>query len=254
MCFARGGNRLMKYYSIALALVCLLAAQASAQEAKLTTRSVERTIVLDINMVEVNLNRTGDLEKLAKDKARLDSLIAEGKARPVASLQMRTRSGEAATARIGQRVPIQTGTLPFYSAPADRQRRIGGQQTGVDPNDVVVAGSGGAFTGAGIPQIQYENTGLNIDASPSIVANDQIEVKLKIEMTGLDKTTGNFTPTFIQRTVSDIVRVGQGETVLLMGLIQHEALWPAQAQSSRPQPADQSRGSFIVLLTARLLD
>ncbi|HEX8091275.1 MAG TPA: hypothetical protein VF762_20635, partial [Blastocatellia bacterium] len=200
----------MKLYSIVAVLVCLLAASASAQEARPVTRTVERTIVLDISMVEVNLNRTEDLERIAKDKARLDSLIAEGKARPIASLQMRTRSGEMATARIGQRVPIQTGSLPTYGAPADRQRRTGGQQSGTDSNDVVVANTG-AFPG-GISQLQYENTGLNIDASPSIVAGDQIDVRLKIEMTGLDKSTGNFTPTFIQRTVSDIVRVRQGET------------------------------------------
>ncbi|HVG21420.1 MAG TPA: hypothetical protein VNI02_20430 [Blastocatellia bacterium] len=243
----------MKLYSIAVVSVCLLAASASAQEAKPVTRPVERTIVLDIGMVEVNLNRTEDLERIAKDKARLDSLIAEGKARPVASLQLRTRSGELATARIGQRVPIQTGALPAYVGPTERQRRTGGQQPGADSNDVVVANTG-AFPGVGIPQIQYENTGLNIDASPSIVANDQVEVRLKIEMTGLDKSTGNFTPTFIQRTVSDIVRVRQGETTLLMGLVQHEALWPSTAQPSRPQPADQSRGSFVVLLTARVLD
>jgi Flp pilus assembly secretin CpaC len=243
----------MKLYSIAIALVCLLAAPASAQEAKPVTRPVERTIVLDISMVEVNLNRTEDLEKIAKDKTRLDALIAEGKARPVASLQMRTRSGEQATARIGQRVPIQTGSLPIYNAPADRQRRSSNQQPGADPNEVMVTNTG-AFSGAGMPQIQYENTGLNIDAAPSIVANDLVEVRLKIEMTGLDKSTGNFTPTFIQRTVSDIVRVRQGESTLLMGLVQHEALWPSQTQSSRTQPADQPRGSFVVLLTARVLD
>jgi type II secretory pathway component GspD/PulD (secretin) len=193
------------------------------------------------------------LESLAKDKARLDSLIAEGKARPVASLQMRTRSGEAASARVGQRVPIQTGTLPIYNAPADRQRRIVGQQTGADSGDVMVANTGGSFA-AGIPQIQYENTGLNVDASPSIVAGDQIEIRLKIEMTGLDKSTGNFTPTFFQRTMNDIVRVRDSQTTLLLGLVQHEALWPAPAQPARTQASDQSRGSFIVLLTARVLD
>ena len=243
---------MIRVYSIATVLVCLLAASTSAQEPRPVTRPAERTIIIDISMVEVNLNRTEDLERLAKDKARLDSLIAEGKARPVASLQMRTRSGEMATARIGQRVPIQTGTLPTYNAPADRQRRIQNQQSGADPGDAMVT-STGVFSG-GMPQIQYENTGLQVDASPNIVANDQIEIRLKLEMTGVDKSTGNFTPTFIQRNVSDVVRVRQGETALLMGLVQHEALWPSQAQSPRAQLTDQSRGSFVVLLTARVLD
>jgi Flp pilus assembly secretin CpaC len=243
----------MKRYLFAIGLACLLAASASAQEAKPATRPAEHTIVLDISMVEVSLNRTEDLERIARDKARLDYLIAEGKARPIASLQMRARSGEQAVARIGQRVPIQTGTFPAFNVPGERQRRIVGQTSGNDSGDVVVANTG-AFPAVGVPQIQYENTGLSVDALPTIVANDQIDVRLKIEMTGLDKSTGNLTPTFIQRNVSDIVRLKQGETALLMGLIQHEALWPSATQSARPQGTDQSRGSFVVLITARLLD
>jgi type II secretory pathway component HofQ len=241
----------MKLYSIAIGLVCLLAGSASAQEPGPVMQTTERTIVLDISLVEVNLNRTEDLERIARDKARLDSLIAEGKARPVASLQIRTRSREQASARIGRRVPIQTSALPAFTAPGEGQRRIGNQTSGGDSNDVVVANSG-VYPLAGISQIQYENTGLNLDALPSIVANDQVEVRLKIEMTGLDRSTGNLTPTFIQRTVSDIVKVKQGETALVMGIVQHDALWPTQ--SSRAQTEDQSRGSFVVLLTARVLD
>jgi len=242
---------MMKLYSIAMVLVCLLAVSATAQEPKAAPQPADQTIVLDISMVEVNLNRLEDLEKIAKDKTRLDSLIAEGKARPVASLQMRARSREQATARIGQRVPIQIATLPSFTVPTDRQKRIGGQPSVTDSGDLIVANAG-AYPAAGIPQIQYENTGLNVDALPVIVANGEIEVRLKIEMTGLDRSTGNFTPTFIQRNVSDIVRVKRGETALLMGLVQHEALWPSP--SSRGQAPDQSRGSFIVLLTARVVD
>src|SRR5215211_2162124 len=153
---------MMKLCSIAMALMCLLAASATAQEPKPATQPAEQTIVLDISMIEVNLNRMEELEKIAKDKTRLDTLIAEGKARPVASLQMRTRSREQATARIGQRVPIQTSTLPVFNAPTDRQRRIGSQNTGSDSNDMLVSNAG-VYPAAGIPQIQYENTGLNID-------------------------------------------------------------------------------------------
>ena len=73
-------------------------------------------------------------------------------------------------------------------------------------------------------------------------------------MTGLQKSTGALTPTFIQRTVNDVVRVREGETALLLGMVQNEALWPSFAHRSDAQPSDQSHGSFIVLLSARLID
>jgi type II/III secretion system protein len=232
-----------------MVIVCFLAAPALAQDSKAVPKPSERTIILDISMIEVNLTRTEDMEKAARDKGQLNSLIVAGKARPIASLQLRARSGESSSARIGQRTPIQTGSLPALVAPPDRQRRIGNQQSGTDTNAL----ASDAFSVVGVPQIQYENTGLSVDALPRLVG-DQIELKLHFEMTGLETSTGKLTPTFIQRSFNDVVRLKEGETALLLGIVQHEALWPSLALPSAGQPAGQSRGSFVVLLSARSIE
>ena len=223
-----------KAISIVAALVCLMAASAEAQEPKSTS---EQTIVLDISVVEVGLNRAEDFDAIGKDKSKLNSLISEGKARPVASLQLRARSNEQASARVGQRIPIQVGTLPAMNVA--RKTDPSGQPIEVQ--------------GSGYPQINYENTGLNVDVSPRILTNGQIDIKVKIELSAVDASTGRMTPSFVQRTLMDAVRVKPGETALLLGVMQHELLWPATAQTPA-KPGDALRGSFIVLMTARIID
>jgi hypothetical protein len=236
-------NRMIRIYAALTLLVCLLAQTAAAQEPK-----PDRTVILDISIIELTAVRSEDIEAIAKDKQRLNSLINEGKARQVASLQMRSRSGENASAQIGQRVPIQTATLPAVGVAADRQRNRA-DQPGANPNDPTTA----AIAGVGIPQIQYENIGLNVQAKPRIVANDQVEVQLRIEQTGIERSTGTLTPTFIQRTLQDFSRVRSGETTLLFGVVQHPSSLPGTPQPAA-RTADLPGGSFVVLLTARIVD
>jgi type II secretory pathway component HofQ len=223
-----------KAFSFAVALVCLLAASAEAQDPRSTS---EQTIVLDISVVEVGLNRAEEFEAIGKDRGKLNSLISEGKARPVASLQLRTKSNEQATARVGQRVPITIGMVPAFNV----ARRP-------DQGSQPIETQGSAY-----PQIQYENTGLNVDVLPRVLSNGQIDTRIKIELSAVDASTGRMTPSFVQRTLTDVVRLRPGETALLLGVMQHELLWPSSGQPTA-KPGDTSRGSFIVVMTARLVE
>jgi hypothetical protein len=221
---------MIKVYAALMALVCLFAQPAAAQEPRL-----DRTVILDISIIEITAARAEDMETIVRDKQRLNSLINEGKAKIVASLQMRSRSGEGSSAQIGHRVPIQTASLPALG----RSR--------ADSNEP----SAGA--GVAVPQIQYEHIGLNVTATPRVITGDMVEVRLKIDQTAIERSTGTFTPTFIQRSLADYVRVRAGETALLLGVVQHpSSLLGAPPQSARP--ADLTLGSFAVLMTARILD
>jgi type II secretory pathway component GspD/PulD (secretin) len=174
------------------------------------------------------------MENIARDKQRLNSLINEGKAKAVASLQMRARGGESASAQIGHRVPVQTGSLPVFG----RNR--------ADSND-----PGGA--GVTIPQMQYENVGLSVAVTPRLVAGEQVEVRINIAQTAVERSTGTLTPTFIQRNLNDYVKVRAGEPVLLLGVVQNQSSLVGTAPQSGRQ-ADSTIGSFAVLLTARIMD
>lgn len=142
----------------------------------------------------------------------------KGKAKLLASTQIHVLDNEANTVRIGQRVPIQTASLPSYGTPSNQSLKQAAQQSGVSQGDVNF-GLGNAF-GVGIPQIQYENVGLNLDITPNVFEDD-VQMKMKIETTSVDSSTGKFTPTFNQRTMSSVARVKDGQTTMVAGVSQN---------------------------------
>jgi general secretion pathway protein D len=141
-----------------------------------------------------------------------------GKAKLLASTQVHVLDNEQNTVRIGQRVPIQTASLPSYNTPAASQPTTTTGGVGGTNNQANNSFLGGAF-GVGIPQIQYENVGLNIDITPNVYEDD-VQMKMKIESTSIDGSTSSFTPTFSQRQMSSVARVRDGQTTLVAGVSQ----------------------------------
>jgi general secretion pathway protein D len=142
----------------------------------------------------------------------------KGKSKLLASTQIHVLDNEANAVRIGQRVPIQTASLPSFTNVSDTTRNRGTNQSGLASNDLSL-GLGGAF-GVGIPQIQYENVGLNIDITPNVYEDD-VQMKMKVESTSVDSSTGKLTPTFNQRTMTSVARVKDGQTTLVAGVSQN---------------------------------
>ena len=133
----------------------------------------------------------------------------KGKGKLLASTQVHVLDNEQNAVRIGQRVPIQTASIPSYYSPTVPGSTQPGQTPGV--NNVFATG---------IPQIQYENVGLNIDLTPNVY-EDEVQMKMKIEATSVDGSTGTLTPTFNQRTMQSIARVKDGQTTLVAGVSQN---------------------------------
>jgi len=151
----------------------------------------------------------------------------KGKAKLLAATQVHVLDGEQHSVKIGQRVPIQTASYPF----------IGGTSplgtTGTTPSTTTPAGTGsvgstvantassllGFGGGFGIPQIQYENVGLNIDMTPQVY-EEEVQVKMKIESSSIDGSTSTLTPTFNQRSMSSVARIRDGQTTMIAGISQ----------------------------------
>jgi general secretion pathway protein D len=121
----------------------------------------------------------------------------------IASTQVHAFTGEESTARIGQRVPVQTAqAFPF------------GIQTGTP-----VPGTGNPFPSGGFPVINYEPTGLTLKFTPQVFPNLDVQVKMNIEQKDV-LGASTLTPTFTERTMTGTARVQNNRTMMLASISQ----------------------------------
>src|ERR1041385_9146050 len=121
----------------------------------------------------------------------------------IASTQVHAFNGEESTARIGQRVPVQTAqAYPF------------GVQTGTPTNN-----QGNLFPSGGFPVINYAPTGLTLDFTPQVFPNLDVQVKMNIESKDV-LGANSLTPTFTERTITGTARVQNNRTMMLASVSQ----------------------------------
>ncbi|HSE31331.1 MAG TPA: secretin N-terminal domain-containing protein [Pyrinomonadaceae bacterium] len=126
----------------------------------------------------------------------LTAFYSKGDTKLIASTQVHAFNGEESTARIGQRVPVQTAqAYPF------------GIQTG-QPT------TGQPFPSGGFPVINYEPTGLTLKFTPQVFPNLDVQVKMNIESKDV-LGASTLTPTFTERTITGTARVQNNRTMML---------------------------------------
>ncbi|HKR02733.1 MAG TPA: secretin N-terminal domain-containing protein [Pyrinomonadaceae bacterium] len=137
--------------------------------------------------------------------AQLTAFQRKDRTKLVASTQVHAFSGEESSARIGQRVPVQTAqTFPFAST-----------QQPTTPGGV----TGGVNFGGGFPVIQYEPTGLTLKFTPQVFPNLDVQVKMSIESKDI-LNAGSLTPTFTERTITGTARIQNNRTMMLASVAQ----------------------------------
>jgi general secretion pathway protein D len=116
--------------------------------------------------------------------------------RILANPQLRTSEGIPAQARFGERVPVPVTTFSPIAA--------GGVQT--QP----------------ITSFNYEPIGVNIDITPRMHHDDSVTLALKIELSSISGKGFGDLPTFGSRQINTVIRLKDGETNMLAGLIRDE--------------------------------
>jgi general secretion pathway protein D len=123
-------------------------------------------------------------------------LKTDNNTRTLANPQLRTSEGIAAQARFGERVPVPVTTFsPIATGGVNQQP---------------------------ITSFQYENIGVNIDITPRTHHDDEVSLALKIEVSSIAGTGFGGLPTFGNRAISTVIRLHDGETNLLAGLIRDD--------------------------------
>ena len=152
----------------------------------------------------INLNTFGNLNAtdftVTISQATATALFSDSTTKLIQKPQIRAIEGQKATLKIGQRVPVATGSF---------QPGIGG--VGINP--LVNT------------QFQYLDVGVNIDVTPRVHSNGDVTLKITMEVSEVDGTSniGGITQPIIgQRKIEHEVRLREGEVNLLGGMMEDQ--------------------------------
>jgi general secretion pathway protein D len=120
----------------------------------------------------------------------------DGASRTLANPHLRTSDGVPSSARFGEDVPVPSVTFaPIASGGVNQQP---------------------------ITSFTYRTVGVNIEITPRLHHDDDISLRLKLEVSSLSGVGFNNLPTFGTRYVETTIRLRDGETNMLAGLIRDE--------------------------------
>jgi general secretion pathway protein D len=152
--------------------------------------------------------------------ATVTALLSNNNTKILQNPEIRAVDGQKASLKIGDRVPVATGSF----------------QAGV--------GAGLGTAGAGVvsplvnTQFQYQDVGVNIDITPRILPDRDVAMHIKIEVSSVTSNVnigGINQPVISQRVIEHDVRLKDGEVNVLGGLIQRTdstnvSGWPGLAK------------------------
>ncbi|PYU49558.1 MAG: type II and III secretion system protein [Acidobacteria bacterium] len=161
--------------------------------------------------------------------------------------EVRSVDGQTAKLKIGDRIPIATGSF----------------SSGIG----IAGGTAGGINPLVNTQFTYQDVGVNIDLTPRVHPNREVSLKLKVEVsshTG-DQSIGGITqPIISQRVIEDDIRLKEGEVSILGGLIQRTDSktlegWPGLAKLPllgylfSHNKTDHQEDEVLIVLTPRIV-
>ncbi len=182
--------------TIALALI----ASGLVQNAQVTNTVATFGGGITQTGVTVNLNPAFNLQLTASDTQALNDM------------QVRVMDGKPAVFRIGERYPITTATYSTAS-PAQTSALSGVTINGVSAASLLNAAVGSPVT---IPQIQYEDLGLTLKATPIVQKSGAIKMKIELKIEALAGGDINNIPILNSEQFGSDVTVNDGDTAFLV--------------------------------------
>jgi len=150
----------------------------------------------------INLNSLANLNatdfQVTISQATVSAIFSDTNTKLIQNPQIRSVDGQKATLKIGDRIPIATGSF---------QPGIGG--VGINP--LVNT------------QFQYQDVGVNIEVTPRVHSNGDVTLKIAMDIssvTGQSNIGGITQPIIGQRKVDHEVRLREGEANLLGGMLE----------------------------------
>jgi general secretion pathway protein D len=145
------------------------------------------------NTLDVNPYKTSNLIVTSLPGVIYRLLRSDGATRLLASPQLRATEGQTAQARFGDQVPVPVTTFTPIAQ--------------------------GGISQQPITSFEYKNVGVNIDITPRVHDDGDVTLGLKLDVSAVGPPGFQGLPTFNSRQVTSVIRLRDGETNLLAGLI-----------------------------------
>jgi general secretion pathway protein D len=169
-----------------------------------STNGSTSTTTTTTSPLQITLNALKNLStadySLTLPGATANAILTDNKTRIIQDPEVRVSDGQKATLKIGDRVPVATGSF---------QAGVGVGTSTVNP--LVNT------------QFQYIDVGVNIDVQPRVHPDGDVSMKLSVEVsqiTGTSNIGGIEQPVISQRKIEHDIRLKDGEVSVLGGLME----------------------------------
>jgi general secretion pathway protein D len=188
---------------------CAVQPGNSSTSTNCTTSSTSTTSTTT-STPQITLNNLKNLStadySLTLPGAQATAILTDNNTQIIQDPEVRISDGQKASLKIGQRVPVATGSF----------------QAGVG---VGVGGGAGVVNPLVNTQFQYIDVGVNIDVTPRVHPDGEVSLKLTIDVSqiaGQSNIGGIQQPIISQRKIEHDVRLKDGEVNVLGGLIERD--------------------------------
>ncbi|MBT9329436.1 cohesin domain-containing protein [Paracidobacterium acidisoli] len=133
-------------------------------------------------------------------QAQVEALMSDTNTKILQDPQVRASDGQESTLKIGEKLPVATGSYQTGAATAIVSSLVN-------------------------TQFQYLDIGVNVTMKPTVHYDGDVTLKVKVELSsqnGNNNLGGVEEPVITQRTVDQTVRLKEGEASILGGIFQHQ--------------------------------
>ena len=143
--------------------------------------------------------------------------LTQSEARTLDDLQLRASDQQKVIFKSGTRYPIQTSLFSDIAS-STASSLAGTTVNGVNLSSLLsqYLGTNSLASSAVIPQVQYEDLGLTVTATPHIQRTGDVDMKLEVKLSALSGTALNGIPVLASRQFLSDLTVHDGETVLMI--------------------------------------
>ncbi len=139
--------------------------------------------------------------------------LNSSESRELDDLQLRLGDGEAATIKSGTKYPIQTSSFSSLGPSVPNIPGLTGAGASGSLSSLL-ASYGGSVPN--IPQVEYQDLGLTLKATPKVMRNDDVALTLDLKIDALAGSSINGNPILNNRAWSGVVTVRKGEAAVVV--------------------------------------